>query len=74
MVSTWRNYVRLLTTWKPIDKRSIKRALISVYNKTGLRIFARALGEAGVRLSPPTTAARIAAAGVAAVNSPVDDA
>mgnify|MGYP002715873496 FL=1 len=44
----------------------IKRALISVYDKTGLEDLARALGEAGVEIvSTGSTAKRIAAAGVA---------
>ncbi|MCP1388344.1 bifunctional phosphoribosylaminoimidazolecarboxamide formyltransferase/IMP cyclohydrolase [Corynebacterium sp. TA-R-1] len=44
----------------------IKRALISVYDKTGLEDLARALGEAGVEIvSTGSTAQRIADAGVA---------
>lgn len=44
---------------------AIKRALISVYDKTGLEDLARALGEAGVEIvSTGSTAQRIAAAGV----------
>lgn len=44
----------------------IKRALISVYDKTGLEDLARALGEAGVEIvSTGSTAKRIADAGVA---------
>ena len=47
-------------------KRDIKRALISVYDKTGLEDLARALGEAGVEIvSTGSTAKRIADAGVA---------
>ena len=47
-------------------KRDIKRALISVYDKTGLEDLARALGEAGVEIvSTGSTAKRIAGAGVA---------
>ncbi|WP_394282012.1 bifunctional phosphoribosylaminoimidazolecarboxamide formyltransferase/IMP cyclohydrolase [Corynebacterium sp.] len=43
----------------------IKRALISVYDKTGLEELAQALGEAGVEIvSTGSTAARIADAGV----------
>ncbi|WP_115685056.1 bifunctional phosphoribosylaminoimidazolecarboxamide formyltransferase/IMP cyclohydrolase [Corynebacterium senegalense] len=43
----------------------IKRALISVYDKTGLEDLARALGEAGVEIvSTGSTAKRIADAGV----------
>lgn len=44
----------------------IKRALVSVYDKTGLEDLARALGEAGVEIvSTGSTAKRIADAGVA---------
>jgi phosphoribosylaminoimidazolecarboxamide formyltransferase / IMP cyclohydrolase len=47
------------------DRRPIRRALISVYDKTGLEELARALHTAGVQLvSTGSTAARIAAAGV----------
>ena len=61
-----------LDNLEPIDVRPIKRALISVYDKTGLEDLARALGEAGVEIvSTGSTAARIAAAGVAV--TPVDD-
>ena len=42
-----------LDNLEPIDVRPIKRALISVYDKTGLEDLARALGEAGVRSSLP---------------------
>ncbi|MGP4112858.1 bifunctional phosphoribosylaminoimidazolecarboxamide formyltransferase/IMP cyclohydrolase [Streptomyces sp. 4N509B] len=46
-------------------KRPIRRALISVYDKTGLAELARGLHEAGVELvSTGSTAATIAAAGV----------
>ncbi|MBC2874770.1 MULTISPECIES: bifunctional phosphoribosylaminoimidazolecarboxamide formyltransferase/IMP cyclohydrolase [Streptomyces] len=46
-------------------KRPIRRALISVYDKTGLEELARGLHEAGVELvSTGSTAGRIAAAGV----------
>ena len=46
-------------------KRPIRRALVSVYDKTGLEELARGLHEAGVELvSTGSTAARIAAAGV----------
>ncbi|MEC4015979.1 bifunctional phosphoribosylaminoimidazolecarboxamide formyltransferase/IMP cyclohydrolase [Streptomyces sp. H27-D2] len=46
-------------------KRPIRRALISVYDKTGLEELARGLDAAGVRLvSTGSTAAKIAAAGV----------
>ncbi|MFJ8634428.1 bifunctional phosphoribosylaminoimidazolecarboxamide formyltransferase/IMP cyclohydrolase [Streptomyces sp. NPDC093568] len=47
------------------NKRAIRRALVSVYDKTGLEDLARGLHEAGVELvSTGSTAARIAAAGV----------
>ncbi|AWW38019.1 bifunctional phosphoribosylaminoimidazolecarboxamide formyltransferase/IMP cyclohydrolase [Streptomyces cadmiisoli] len=47
------------------NKRAIRRALVSVYDKTGLEELARGLDEAGVELvSTGSTAARIAAAGV----------
>jgi phosphoribosylaminoimidazolecarboxamide formyltransferase/IMP cyclohydrolase len=47
------------------DKRAIRRALVSVYDKTGLEELARGLHEAGVELvSTGSTAGRIAAAGV----------
>ncbi|MVO83622.1 bifunctional phosphoribosylaminoimidazolecarboxamide formyltransferase/IMP cyclohydrolase [Streptomyces sp. p1417] len=46
-------------------QRPVKRALISVYDKTGLEDLARGLHEAGVELvSTGSTAGRIAAAGV----------
>ncbi|MET8024490.1 bifunctional phosphoribosylaminoimidazolecarboxamide formyltransferase/IMP cyclohydrolase [Streptomyces avermitilis] len=46
-------------------QRPIRRALISVYDKTGLEDLARGLLEAGVELvSTGSTAAKIAAAGV----------
>jgi phosphoribosylaminoimidazolecarboxamide formyltransferase / IMP cyclohydrolase len=46
-------------------KRPIRRALVSVYDKTGLEELARGLHEAGVALvSTGSTAGRIAAAGV----------
>ncbi|WP_329266472.1 bifunctional phosphoribosylaminoimidazolecarboxamide formyltransferase/IMP cyclohydrolase [Streptomyces pseudovenezuelae] len=47
------------------NKRPLRRALISVYDKTGLEDLARGLHEAGVELvSTGSTAGRIAAAGV----------
>ncbi|MFD7919112.1 bifunctional phosphoribosylaminoimidazolecarboxamide formyltransferase/IMP cyclohydrolase [Streptomyces sp. NPDC059740] len=47
-------------------KRPIRRALVSVYDKTGLEELAKGLDAAGVQLvSTGSTAARIAAAGVA---------
>jgi phosphoribosylaminoimidazolecarboxamide formyltransferase/IMP cyclohydrolase len=46
-------------------QRAIRRALVSVYDKTGLEELARGLHEAGVQLvSTGSTASRIAAAGV----------
>jgi phosphoribosylaminoimidazolecarboxamide formyltransferase/IMP cyclohydrolase len=46
-------------------RRAIRRALVSVYDKTGLEELARGLHEAGVELvSTGSTAGRIAAAGV----------
>ncbi|GAB2623032.1 bifunctional phosphoribosylaminoimidazolecarboxamide formyltransferase/IMP cyclohydrolase [Streptomyces capparidis] len=46
-------------------KRPIRRALVSVYDKTGLEELARGLHEAGVELvSTGSTAANIAAAGI----------
>ncbi|KIE26319.1 phosphoribosylaminoimidazolecarboxamide formyltransferase [Streptomyces sp. MUSC 125] len=47
------------------NKRAIHRALVSVYDKTGLEELARGLHEAGVELvSTGSTAGRIAASGV----------
>ncbi len=47
------------------NKRPIRRALVSVYDKTGLEELARGLHEAGVELvSTGSTAAKIAAVGV----------
>ncbi|MFI9807753.1 bifunctional phosphoribosylaminoimidazolecarboxamide formyltransferase/IMP cyclohydrolase [Streptomyces sp. NPDC052301] len=47
------------------NKRPIRRALVSVYDKTGLEDLARGLHEAGVELvSTGSTAGRIAAVGV----------
>lgn len=47
------------------SKRGIRRALVSVYDKTGLEELARGLHESGVELvSTGSTASRIAAAGV----------
>jgi phosphoribosylaminoimidazolecarboxamide formyltransferase/IMP cyclohydrolase len=48
-----------------MTERPIRRALLSVYDKTGLADLARGLHEAGVQIvSTGSTAARIAAAGV----------
>ena len=47
------------------DRRPIRRALVSVYDKTGLEELARALGAAGVEIvSTGSTAARIADLGI----------
>jgi hypothetical protein len=47
------------------QRRAIRRALVSVYDKTGLEELAQGLHDAGVTLvSTGSTAARIAAAGV----------
>ncbi|WP_175956723.1 bifunctional phosphoribosylaminoimidazolecarboxamide formyltransferase/IMP cyclohydrolase [Schaalia sp. Marseille-Q2122] len=55
-----------------IDHRPLRRALISVYDKTGLIDLARALTDAGVEIvSTGSTAARIAEAGIPV--TPVDD-
>lgn len=49
-----------------MDRVAIKRALISVYDKTGLEDLAKNLAAAGVEIvSTGSTAAKIAAAGVA---------
>ncbi|MBQ1090191.1 bifunctional phosphoribosylaminoimidazolecarboxamide formyltransferase/IMP cyclohydrolase [Streptomyces sp. B93] len=54
-----------MTATADSNKRAIRRALVSVYDKTGLEDLARGLHEAGVALvSTGSTAARIAAAGV----------
>jgi phosphoribosylaminoimidazolecarboxamide formyltransferase/IMP cyclohydrolase len=54
------------------ELRPIRRALISVYDKTGLDELARALDEAGVQIvSTGTTAARISSLGIAV--TPVED-
>src|ERR687886_1129892 len=46
-------------------RRPVRRALVSVYDKTGLEELARGLHEAGVALvSTGSTAARIASAGI----------
>ncbi len=47
------------------DRRPVRRALVSVYDKTGLVELARGLADAGVEIvSTGSTAARIAEAGV----------
>ncbi|MFE1433432.1 bifunctional phosphoribosylaminoimidazolecarboxamide formyltransferase/IMP cyclohydrolase [Streptomyces griseoaurantiacus] len=54
-----------MTATAGTEKRAIRRALVSVYDKTGLEELARGLHEAGVELvSTGSTAGRIAAAGV----------
>ncbi|WP_018544003.1 bifunctional phosphoribosylaminoimidazolecarboxamide formyltransferase/IMP cyclohydrolase [Streptomyces sp. LaPpAH-108] len=54
-----------MTATAESTKRPLRRALVSVYDKTGLEDLARGLHEAGVELvSTGSTAARIAAAGV----------
>ncbi|WKX74272.1 bifunctional phosphoribosylaminoimidazolecarboxamide formyltransferase/IMP cyclohydrolase [Streptomyces sp. XD-27] len=53
------------STAESATRRPIRRALVSVYDKTGLEELARGLHAAGVQLvSTGSTAARIAAAGV----------
>ncbi|MFD4524487.1 bifunctional phosphoribosylaminoimidazolecarboxamide formyltransferase/IMP cyclohydrolase [Streptomyces sp. NPDC058470] len=54
-----------MTATAESNKRAIRRALVSVYDKTGLEDLARGLHEAGVELvSTGSTASKIAAAGV----------
>ncbi|MFE4962263.1 bifunctional phosphoribosylaminoimidazolecarboxamide formyltransferase/IMP cyclohydrolase [Streptomyces sp. NPDC056660] len=54
-----------MTATAESNKRPIRRALVSVYDKTGLEELARGLHEAGVALvSTGSTASRIAAASV----------
>ncbi|WP_445279085.1 bifunctional phosphoribosylaminoimidazolecarboxamide formyltransferase/IMP cyclohydrolase [Streptomyces sp. DSM 118148] len=54
-----------MTATAESTKRPIRRALVSVYDKTGLEDLARGLHEAGVELvSTGSTAGRIAATGV----------
>ena len=54
------------------ERQAVRRALISVYDKTGIEDFAKGLADAGVEIvSTGSTAARIAAAGVAV--TPVDE-
>ncbi|MDO0926130.1 bifunctional phosphoribosylaminoimidazolecarboxamide formyltransferase/IMP cyclohydrolase [Streptomyces sp. TG1A-8] len=54
-----------MTATAESTKRPIRRALVSVYDKTGLEDLARGLHEAGVELvSTGSTAGRISAAGV----------
>jgi phosphoribosylaminoimidazolecarboxamide formyltransferase/IMP cyclohydrolase len=55
-----------------MTKIAVRRALVSVYDKTGLDELARGLHEAGVEIvSTGSTAARIRAAGVPV--TPVDE-
>jgi len=50
---------------KASGKRAVHRALISVYDKTGLEVLAKGLSDAGVALvSTGSTASRIADAGI----------
>lgn len=61
-----------LDNLEAINYRPLRRALISVYDKTGLIDLARALADADVEIvSTGSTAARIAEAGIAV--TPVDD-
>ena len=54
------------------SRKPIKRALVSVYDKTGLEELAKGLHEAGVEIvSTGSTASRIADAGVPV--TPVDE-
>ncbi|MFY7568635.1 bifunctional phosphoribosylaminoimidazolecarboxamide formyltransferase/IMP cyclohydrolase [Streptomyces sp. WI04-05B] len=54
-----------MTVTAESNKRALRRALVSVYDKTGLEELALGLHEAGVELvSTGSTAGRIAAAGV----------
>ena len=47
------------------DRKQVKRALISVYDKTGLEDLARALDKAGVEIvSTGSTAKKIADLGI----------
>jgi len=50
---------------RPVSKLAIRRALVSVYDKTGLEDLARGLHETGVEIvSTGSTAARVTATGV----------
>src|SRR5690606_26134472 len=50
---------------EPVTRQAIRRALISVYDKTGLEALGRGLAEAGVEIvSTGSTASRLADAGV----------
>ena len=61
-----------MTSQSDNSRRPVRRALISVYDKTGLEDLARGLAEAGVEIvSTGSTAQRIADAGVAV--TPVDE-
>ena len=54
------------------ERQAVRRALISVYDKTGIEDFAKGLADAGVEIvSTGSTAARIAGAGVPV--TPVED-
>jgi len=61
-----------LDNLEAVDVRPIHRALVSVWDKTGLEELARALADAGIQIvSTGSTAAAIAAAGVPV--TPVED-
>ncbi|HHX84240.1 MAG TPA: bifunctional phosphoribosylaminoimidazolecarboxamide formyltransferase/IMP cyclohydrolase [Actinomycetales bacterium] len=61
-----------MTSQPDNSRRPVRRALISVYDKTGLEYLAKGLAEAGVEIvSTGSTAQRIADAGVAV--TPVDE-
>ena len=55
----------VISVYEEARSSALRRALISVYDKTNLAEFARGLHEAGVKLvSTGSTASTIAAAGV----------
>src|SRR5258708_7859527 len=59
------DFVRPKSEDRPLTRIEIKRALVSVYDKTGLEELARGLHAAGVEIvSTGSTAARIAEAGI----------
>src|SRR5258708_11259743 len=59
------DFVRPKSEDRPLTRMVIKRAVISVYDKTGLEELARGLHAAGVEIvSTGTTAAKIAEAGI----------
>ncbi|WP_460465134.1 bifunctional phosphoribosylaminoimidazolecarboxamide formyltransferase/IMP cyclohydrolase [Arthrobacter pigmenti] len=58
-------FLEICVSLKQLDRVPIRRALISVYDKTGLEELAQGLHSAGVKIvSTGSTAARISAAGV----------